>query len=146
MRALIQRVSRASVSVDDSIVAQIDRGLLILVGFTEGDTEEKIRWIVNKIAKLRIFPDQDDKMNLSVVDVDGELLAVSQFTLYGDLNDGNRPSFTKAMAPALAEPMFKKFLDLLAIVTSKKIESGVFGAHMEVNLVNDGPVTIMLER
>ena len=104
MRALIQRVSRASVSVDNSIVVQIDKGLLILVGFTEGDTEEKIRWIVNKIAKLRIFPDQDDKMNLSVVDVDGELLAVSQFTLYGDLNDGNRPSFTKAMAPPLRSP------------------------------------------
>jgi len=146
MRVLIQRVSRASVSVEQNKVALIGRGLLALVAFTEGDTIDNIKWIVNKIAKLRIFPDEVGKMNKCVSDIGGEILAVSQFTLYGDVTDGNRPSFTRAMEPLQAEDMYQKFLTLLSETTGEMVKSGIFGANMTVDLVNDGPVTIMLER
>ncbi|MFA5466980.1 MAG: D-aminoacyl-tRNA deacylase [Candidatus Izemoplasmatales bacterium] len=145
MRVLLQKVKDAKVVIDEKTIAQIGRGLLAFVAFTDGDNEEKILWMTNKIAKLRIFPDQNDKMNLNVKDIGGSILAVSQFTLYGETTSGNRPSFTKALEPRSASRLYQVFLDELSR-TGIIVESGVFGAHMEVGIVNDGPVTILLER
>ncbi|MDD4184878.1 MAG: D-aminoacyl-tRNA deacylase [Candidatus Izemoplasmatales bacterium] len=145
MRVLLQKVKDAKVVIDEKTIAQIGRGLLAFVAFTDGDNEEKILWMTNKIAKLRIFPDQNDKMNLNVKDIGGSILAVSQFTLYGEATSGNRPSFTKALEPRSASRLYQVFLDELSR-TGIIVESGVFGAHMEVGIVNDGPVTILLER
>ena len=145
MRAIVQRVSRASVTVTGDIVGAIDQGLLVLLGVGEGDTEEETRWVAHKVANLRIFADADDKMNLSVQDIGGKVLVVSQFTLYGDTNRGFRPSFVHAAPPDVAEPLVDLFV---AAVQSEgvPVETGVFGAMMEVALVNDGPVTIIIER
>ncbi|MBN1536013.1 MAG: D-tyrosyl-tRNA(Tyr) deacylase [Anaerolineales bacterium] len=145
MRALIQRVSSGSVIIDNSTVAKIERGLVILLGIAPGDGEEQARYLVEKIANLRIFEDADGKLNLSLLDIGGEAIVVSQFTLYADTRKGRRPSFTDAALPEIASPLVDRFAELL---TAQGIptQKGVFGAHMLVNIANDGPVTIWLER
>ena len=145
MRALIQRVSRASVQVDSEEAASIGRGYLVLLGVGAGDGEEQAAWLAQKIAGLRLFEDDAGRMNLGLKDVEGAVLAVSQFTLYGDARKGRRPSFTRAAPPAQAEKLYDRFCDLLA-AEGVPVEKGVFQAHMEVALVNDGPVTLWLER
>lgn len=146
MRVLLQRVSRAAVRVDGETVGSIDGGHVLLVGFREGDTEESLRWMADKVVGLRVFPDDEGKMNLSLEDVGGDLLVVSQFTLYGDTSKGRRPSFVQAAHPERAIPLYETFLELLRARVGGAVESGEFGAMMEVELVNDGPVTLMLER
>jgi len=143
MRALIQRVTEASVTIDQSVYSQISKGLLILVGIENADTQEDIDWMVKKITRMRIFEDQDEKMNNSILDVPGELLVVSQFTLHASTKKGNRPSFIKAAHPDLAIPLYEKFVNECASAITTK--TGVFGANMKVALVNDGPVTIWLD-
>jgi D-tyrosyl-tRNA(Tyr) deacylase len=145
MRALLQRVSRASVTVEGQTISTIGKGLLILLGVGHGDGEEQARFLSDKIAGLRVFDDEQGKTNLSVQDVKGEALVVSQFTLYADTRKGRRPSFIDAALPALAEPLVSRFVELLrghGIPT----QTGKFGAHMEVEIHNDGPVTIWLEK
>ena len=139
MRALVQRVSRAAVEVDGEEVASIGLGLLVLLGVRTGDTAEQADRLAGKLARLRIFEDAEGKLNLSVRDVGGELLCVSQFTLYGDARKGNRPSFVDAAPPELAEPLYERVRSALGA------QGGAFGAHMRVSLVNDGPVTLLLE-
>lgn len=146
MRVLVQRVARASVTVNGEAVAAIGRGLLLLAGIRAGDTEAELAWMANKCAALRIFGDESGKMNRSVLDIGGEVLAVSQFTLYGDAQGGNRPGFTDAARPEVAKPLFERFVALLAQKLGKPVPTGEFGADMQVELVNDGPVTIWLER
>ncbi|HIG75173.1 MAG TPA: D-tyrosyl-tRNA(Tyr) deacylase [Bacteroidetes bacterium] len=146
MRALVQRVSEASVLVDGETVGAIGSGLLVLLGVREGDTETEADWIADKLAALRVFPDADGRMNRSLVDTGGEALVVSQFTLYGSLKKGTRPSFSKAAAPAEADRLYRRVVGRLAATLGREVPTGVFGAHMEVRLVNDGPVTLMLER
>ncbi len=146
MRILLQRVSRASVTVDGRVTGSIGRGLLLLVGIREGDTEAQAAWLAQKVAQIRVFPDTHGKMNLSVQDIDGGLLAVSQFTLFADTSRGNRPSYIEAARPEVAQPLFGQFCKLLSEVAARPVATGVFGAHMDVESVNDGPVTILLER
>ncbi len=145
MRAVVQRVSRASVSVDGEAVGEIDHGLLVLLGVAEGDTEAEAAWLAHKVANLRIFADTEGRMNLSVKATGGKVLVVSQFTLCANTRKGFRPSFVPAAAPDVAEPLVEHFI---AAVRSERVEveTGVFGAHMQVALVNDGPVTILLQR
>jgi D-tyrosyl-tRNA(Tyr) deacylase len=145
MKAVLQRVRRGRVSVDDHIVAEIDRGLVILVGVGQGDTEAEARWLAEKCAVLRVFEDDDGKTNLSVKDVEGEAIVVSQFTLHADTRKGRRPSFIKAADPKIAEPLVTHFAEHLA-AQDVPTQLGVFGAHMLVEIDNDGPVTILLER
>jgi D-tyrosyl-tRNA(Tyr) deacylase len=145
MRALIQRVSEASVTVDGETVGAIDQGLVVLLGVAHGDTEEEADWLARKIAGLRIFEDQDGKMNVGVLDVGGEVLLVSQFTLYADASKGRRPSFVDAAPPEVAEPLVDYFAGALRGY-GVPVEEGIFGAMMMVEIHNDGPVTIMLER
>ena len=145
MRALIQRVSRASVHVDGEKVAGIGLGFLVLLGVADEDGEAEAAWLARKIAGLRLFEDDAGKMNLGLEDVGGSVLAVSQFTLYGDARKGRRPSFTRAAAPAQAQELYERFCALLA-AQGVPVEKGVFQAHMEVSLVNDGPVTLWLEQ
>ena len=144
MRAVVQRVSNASVTVDGKIIGEISHGLLVFLGVGEGDTEKDMQYIADKVIGLRIFSDSDDKMNLSVGDINGEILVVSQFTLYGDCRKGRRPNFTSSMEPKGAEEMYEKFVDYL-ISQGIKTEHGEFGADMKVSLLNDGPVTILLD-
>ncbi|HBX43889.1 MAG TPA: D-tyrosyl-tRNA(Tyr) deacylase [Deltaproteobacteria bacterium] len=146
MRAVIQRVSRASVSSGGKPLGAIGHGLLVLVGFGRGDDSAAVAWMAEKIVKLRIFEDEAGKMNRSVADVGGGVLVVPQFTLYGDAQKGNRPGFDAAARPERSEPLFRKLVAYLAERTSLSVASGAFGAQMEVELVNDGPVTILLER
>lgn len=145
MRALIQRVDKASVEVDGETVSSIGRGLLILAGFHKDDTESDADYIIKKILGLRIFDDSSGVMNLSIEDTGGDVLIVSQFTLYGDVKKGKRPSYSDAMKPDKAEPFYKKFLEKFESAFGKKAGSGIFGAHMAVSLVNNGPVTIIIE-
>ena len=145
MRALIQRVKHASVTIDGVVKSSIEKGLLVFVGFAGDDTQDLIEPIAKKLSGLRIFEDENEKMNLSVSDVDGEILVVSQFTLYADCKKGKRPSFTNAMAPSLANEYYEKFVKLLEDMTVKEVKTGEFGADMKVELLNDGPVTIMLD-
>lgn len=145
MRALIQRVSYGKVTVADQTVAQIGQGLVILLGIGHGDGDEQARFLTEKIATLRIFEDEQGKTNLSVLDVKGEALVVSQFTLYADTRKGRRPSFTDAALPEVAEPLVKRFADLLR-AQGVPTQTGQFGAHMLVEIHNNGPVTIWLER
>ena len=145
MRVLLQRVSAASVTVDAAPVAGIGPGLLLLVGIRDGDNQDSLPWMARKIAGLRVFPDSAGLMNLSVRDTGGEVLAVSQFTLYGDTRKGNRPGFTAAARPEIALPLFENFCANLEAEVGKPVSRGVFGAHMQVALTNDGPVTLMLE-
>jgi D-tyrosyl-tRNA(Tyr) deacylase len=146
VRAVVQRVARASVTVEGQVVGAIERGLMILLGVTHGDGEEQASWLANKVAGLRIFEDKEGKMNLSLLDVGGSALVVSQFTLYGDASKGRRPSFTGAARPEIAEPLCDRFAERLREAGVFRVESGVFGAHMMVEIHNDGPVTLILER
>jgi len=145
MRVLLQRVSRAEVRVGERVTGRIGRGYLLLVGLTHGDNEPTLAWMAEKVVGLRLFADADDKMNLSLADVGGGLLVVSQFTLYGDAAKGRRPSFIGAARPEVAIPLYERFLVLLR-ERGVPVESGEFGAMMDVELVNDGPVTLWLER
>jgi len=144
LRAVVQRVHRASVTVDGKLVGRIDRGLLVYLGVGKNDTEKDVDWMCEKIANLRIFEDENGKMNLSLLQVDGELLVISQFTLYGDCRRGRRPSFDEAAPAELGERMYELFIEKMR-QQLRKVEKGVFGAHMEVESINDGPVTILLD-
>lgn len=145
MRTLLQRVSRAEVRSSGRVVARSGRGLCVLVGFTASDTQSHVEWMAEKVVGLRVFPDADDRMNLSLGDVGGTALVVSQFTLYGDASRGRRPSFIAAALPDVAEPLYARFVAELR-ERGVPVQTGEFGAVMEVELVNDGPVTIWLER
>lgn len=144
MRVLLQRVTQASVSIDGEEVARISKGLVCLVGVAQGDTESDARFLAEKVVNLRIFSDEAGKFNLSLVDVNGELLAVSQFTLLADTRKGRRPSFTQAALPVEAEALFNKFVEL-ARATGLRMETGRFQKHMLVEIYNDGPVTVLLD-
>ena len=146
MRIVLQRVSRAEVRVDGRVVGSIGRGHLLLVGFASGDGEEQIAWMADKVLGLRVFGDQEGKMNLALEDVGGDLLVISQFTLYGDTSKGRRPSFVRAAAPEAATALYDDFVRALRQRTPRRVETGQFGAMMDVELVNDGPVTMVLER
>lgn len=143
MKIVLQRVKRATVKVEHKISGKIEKGVCLLVGIEKGDSEEDARYLANKSAELRIFPDEEGKMNLSLLDIKGEVLAVSQFTLAASVKKGRRPSFDNAEAPERAEKLFSYFLELIR-EKGIKVETGVFGALMEVHLVNDGPVTFIL--
>ena len=145
MRAVIQRVSQAQVRVESKVVAKIGLGLVVLLGISPTDTEADVREMAEKVVNLRIFGDAEGKMNLSCLDVNGEIIVVSQFTLYADTRRGRRPSFTGAASPELAEPLCQAFVETLRIM-GVPTQSGVFGAHMVVDIQNDGPVTILLEQ
>lgn len=145
MRVVIQRVSEASVKVDDQIAGTIHKGLLVLMGVEDADTKEDIDWISSKIVNLRIFDDASGVMNLSVKDIDGEILLVSQFTLHAATKKGNRPSYIKASKPEIAIPMYEQLIDQLKNDLGKEIPTGIFGADMKVQLLNDGPVTIVMD-
>jgi len=145
VRVLLQRVKEASVTVDEETIGQIEAGYLLLVGVTHEDTETEVNWLADKVAGLRVFEDADEKMNLSIQDVAGKVLSVSQFTLYGDTLKGRRPAFTQAAKPDIAERLYEKFNERLR-THGLVVETGKFGAMMDVALVNDGPVTLMLEK
>lgn len=145
MKAVIQRVSQASVTIDGNVKGAIHTGLLILLGIENADTEEDIDWLANKIVALRIFSDENGLMNLSVKEVDGQLLVVSQFTLHASTKKGNRPSFITAARPETAIPIYQKFITRLNELTGKITQTGEFGADMQVALINDGPVTIIID-
>jgi len=145
MRIVIQKVKNASVSVDGNTISSIKKGLLILLGIEDADTEEDIEWLVKKTAQLRVFNDENDVMNLSVQDVSGDIIVVSQFTLFANTKKGNRPSYIRSSKPDFAVPMYEKFIEKLESILRKKVGSGTFGAMMDVSLVNDGPVTIIID-
>ena len=145
MRTVIQRVSEASVTIEGSVYGHIKKGLLVLVGIEDTDSTEDIEWLVSKIINLRIFNDSNGIMNLSVSDVDGEILAISQFTLHASIKKGNRPSYIKAAKPEISIPLYEAFIATLQLQSKKKIQTGKFGADMKVSLINDGPVTIMID-
>jgi D-tyrosyl-tRNA(Tyr) deacylase len=145
MRVVLQRVTSASVTVSEKTVGEIQKGLLVLVGIEDADTQEDIDWLVTKITQLRIFPDENEVMNLSVEEVNGELLVVSQFTLHAATKKGNRPSYIKAARPEVAIPLYEKFVSALENKLGKKVPTGIFGADMKVAILNDGPVTIIID-
>ena len=145
MKVVIQRVSSASVTIDNNVVANIQKGLLVLLGIEDADNQEDINWLTGKIANLRIFADENDVMNLSVKDIDGEIILVSQFTLHAATKKGNRPSYIKAAKPEIAIPLYEKFIAQMEIELGKKIQTGEFGSDMKVALINDGPVTIIID-
>ncbi|MGN1350339.1 MAG: D-aminoacyl-tRNA deacylase [Anaerovoracaceae bacterium] len=145
MKTVIQRVSEASVTIDGQVTGRIGKGFMILIGIGAEDTKEQADWIAQKIANMRIFEDEEERMNLSLKDVGGEILAISQFTLYADCRKGNRPNFLGAGKPEMSEPLYEYLCDALR-AHGIHVETGVFGADMKVALVNDGPVTIVLER
>lgn len=145
MRAVIQRVAEASVKVDGQVTGSIGKGLLILVGIEDSDTQKDIEWLTKKIVGLRIFDDENGVMNLSVMDIEGSILAVSQFTLMASTKKGNRPSYIRASKGDFAQPMYEKFCQALEQESGKKTEKGIFGADMKVSLLNDGPVTIIMD-
>ena len=145
MRIVIQRVKKASVSVEGKVISSIDKGFLVLLGIESDDTEEDIMWLTSKIVKLRVFGDENDAMNLSILDVEGEVIVVSQFTLHASTKKGNRPSFIKAARPDTAIPLYENFVKTLEREIGKKVNTGIFGAMMDVSLVNDGPVTILID-
>lgn len=145
MKAVIQRVSQSSVTINAEIVAQIQQGLLVLVGIEDADNQEDVNWLTSKIANLRIFADQNEVMNLSLKDIEGEMIIVSQFTLQALTKKGNRPSYIKASKPEIAIPLYEFFVQQMEIELDKKVQTGQFGADMKVSLVNDGPVTIIID-
>ena len=145
MRVLIQRVKEASVKVDEKITGEIKQGFLLLVGFENADTDEDLTWTANKISALRIFDDENGVMNKSILEVDGEILCVSQFTLFAMTKKGNRPSYFKAAKGEISEPLYNEFCEKLKSMLNKEIQKGIFGADMKVSLINDGPVTIWID-
>jgi D-tyrosyl-tRNA(Tyr) deacylase len=145
MKVVLQRVSEASVTVAEKKVANIQKGLLVLVGIEEADTQDDIDWLVNKIVNLRIFGNENDVMNLSVKDIHGDIIVVSQFTLHASTKKGNRPSYLKAAKPEFSVPLYEQFVSSLEIVLEKQVQTGVFAADMKVSLLNDGPVTIIMD-
>lgn len=145
MRAVIQRVSSANVISDGQLTGQIERGFLVLLGIEHDDTKEDAQWLADKVIQMRLFPDDEQKMNLSLQDIKGDILLVSQFTLHANTKKGNRPSFIRAAKPETAIPLYEYFKDYLSIKMAHKIPSGIFGAEMKVSLVNDGPVTIIMD-
>lgn len=145
MKAVIQRVSQASVTINSKIVAEIQKGLLVLIGIEESDSQEDIIWLTSKIGNLRIFGDENEVMNLSVKDIDGEIIVVSQFTLQASTKKGNRPSYLKAAKPEISIPLYEKFIAQMETEINKKVQTGQFGADMKVALINDGPVTIIID-
>jgi D-tyrosyl-tRNA(Tyr) deacylase len=145
VRAVIQKVEQASVSINDRVKSKIHSGILIFLGIEEADTLDDIDWLSKKISQLRIFNDENGVMNLSIQDINGEALVISQFTLHAKTKKGNRPSYTKAAKPEVAIPLYNQFLDALGQLISKEIQSGEFGAYMQISLVNDGPVTIFID-
>ena len=145
MRAVIQRVSSANVTVNQSIIATIGQGFLVLLGIEKEDDHQDAIWLADKIYQMRVFQDADDKMNLALQDVNGQVLVVSQFTLHASCKKGNRPSFIRAARPELAIPLYELFISYLTDRMQKKVEAGIFGADMKVSLINDGPVTIILD-
>jgi D-tyrosyl-tRNA(Tyr) deacylase len=145
MKAVIQRVSEASVTIDNNTVAQINQGLLVLIGIENSDNKEDINWLTSKIANLRIFADENEVMNLSVKDIDGEIIVVSQFTLHAATKKGNRPSYLKAAKPDVSIPLYEKFVSQMENEIGRKVQTGQFGADMNVALTNDGPVTIIID-
>ncbi|CAN1574156.1 Dtd D-Tyr-tRNAtyr deacylase [Flavobacteriaceae bacterium] len=145
MKVVLQRVSSASVTIDNNIVADIQKGLLVLIGIEDADTQEDIDWLVGKITKIRIFDDENHVMNLSVQDIDGDIIVVSQFTLHASTKKGNRPSYIKASKPEVAIPLYENFIKKLEKGLGKKVQTGIFGADMKVMLLNDGPVTIQMD-
>ncbi len=146
MIVLVQRVSRASVTVDDAVTGSIKNGMLLLLGVHRDDTETEMNWLVNKCAQLRIFRDEEGRMNRSIEDVGGDALVVSQFTLYANTDKGNRPSYIDSAPPEIAKPIYEEFIRRLEDRLGRPVASGVFGAMMDVEIVNDGPVTVWLER
>ena len=145
MKVVLQRVSQASVTIDSKTVADIQKGLLVLVGMEDADTQEDIDWLVGKISKIRIFDDENHVMNLSIQDIDGDIIVVSQFTLQASTKKGNRPSYIKASKPEVAIPLYENFVKQLEKELGKKVQTGIFGADMKVLLLNDGPVTIQMD-
>ena len=145
MRVLIQRVKEASVKVDEKITGEIKQGFLLLVGFENADTDEDLTWTANKISALRIFDDENGVMNKSILEADGEILCVSQFTLFAMTKKGNRPSYFKAAKGEISEPLYNQFCEKLKSLINKEIQKGIFGADMKVSLINDGPVTIWID-
>lgn len=145
MRVIIQRVSKADVSINNKIKSQIERGFLILLGVEDADSQEDIEWLSGKISRLRIFEDAEGVMNLPITAVDGEILVVSQFTLFASTKKGNRPSYIKSAKPEISNPMYEQFVEQLKLDSGLKVKTGEFGAMMEVSLVNDGPVTLIID-
>lgn len=145
MKVVIQRVTEASVTIEGTVKGQIEGGYMILAGFVADDTEEDLQWIAQKIVGLRVFNDSEGVMNLSIGDVDGDILLISQFTLHAMTKKGNRPSYIMAAKPDIAKPMYEHFIDVLEKAFGKKIQTGEFGADMKVRLLNDGPVTIIID-
>jgi D-tyrosyl-tRNA(Tyr) deacylase len=144
MKAVIQRVSQSSVTIEGKIVASIQQGILVLLGVEDSDSKEDIEWLSSKIVNLRIFEDQNAVMNLSIKDIDGEMIVVSQFTLHASTKKGNRPSYIKAAKPEVAIPLYENFIKQVELDLGKSVQTGIFGADMKVNLANDGPVTIII--
>ena len=145
MKLVVQRVKKAEVKVDGNIIGKIDKGFLVLIGIKVGDTKEQADYLVKKLCNLRVFSDENDKMNLSIKDVKGKLLIVSQFTLYGDCSQGNRPSFIEAARPEEANPLYEYFCNQCEL-NNIEVQKGIFGADMKVELINDGPLTIIIEK
>ena len=145
MKAVIQRVSKASVEVNNQCIAHVTTGLLVLVGIEDGDNQEDINWLTSKIANLRIFSDANEVMNLSVKEIQGEIIVVSQFTLHASTKKGNRPSYIKASKPEIAIPLYEKFVSQMEVEINKKVQTGKFGADMKIALLNDGPVTLVID-
>ena len=145
MRAVIQRVKKASVTVDEKIFSSIEKGLLVLIGIEDADTDKDIEWLAGKIVNLRIFNDDAGVMNISIKEIEGDIIAVSQFTLHASTKKGNRPSYIKASKREIAIPLYEKFVKQLSVDLGKKIKTGIFGADMKVELLNDGPVTIVMD-
>jgi len=145
MRAVIQRVTNASCKVDDQLTGEIGKGFLVLLGIENEDTNEDLEWLAQKIVNMRIFGDENDQMNKSLADIDGNILLISQFTLYASTKKGNRPGFTRAARPEKAIPMYEEMIQKLTSLVNKKIQCGIFGADMKISLLNDGPVTIVID-
>ena len=145
MKVVLQRVSSASVTIENKVVAEIQKGLLVLVGIEDADNQEDINWLTAKIANIRIFEDENQVMNLSVKDIEGDVVVVSQFTLHANTKKGNRPSYIRASKPNVAIPLYENFVQQLEKELGKKVQTGVFGADMKVALINDGPVTILID-
>lgn len=145
MKIVLQRVQEAKVTIDNKTVGAINKGLLLLLGIGNNDNEDDIDWLIKKVSQLRIFSDKSDKMNLSIQDIDGEVLVISQFTLFANIKKGNRPSYIAAARPETAIPLYELFIQKLGLVIAKPIQTGVFGADMQVSLINNGPVTIIMD-